>query len=143
MAGLRDYLKMKTFKITEHQLQKSIFDYVEQFLPALRPFMFAIPNGGLRNIIVARKLKAEGVTPGVWDIILALPYAPKHGLFIECKVGKNKLTDNQEKFAEKLKKQNYCFAVVRSLEDFKQEAMFYLKTTKLTNPYIKTLLLED
>lgn len=29
--------------------------------------IFAIPNGGKRNVIVARKMKAEGVKPGVPD----------------------------------------------------------------------------
>ncbi len=35
--------------------------------------MFAIPNGGERHAAVAAKLKAEGVKPGVSDIMLPVP----------------------------------------------------------------------
>lgn len=47
--------------------------------------MFAIPNGGLRNIITARKLKAEGVKAGIPDIFLPIARGMYHGLFIEMK----------------------------------------------------------
>ena len=30
--------------------------------------LFAIPNGGHRNVVVAGKLKAEGVRPGIPDL---------------------------------------------------------------------------
>src|SRR3990167_7125439 len=35
--------------------------------------LFAIPNGGLRNIRVAMNLKAEGVRAGIPDYFLAVP----------------------------------------------------------------------
>lgn len=47
--------------------------------------LFAIPNGGLRNQIVARKMKAEGVRAGVPDLFLAVPAGPYSGLFLEMK----------------------------------------------------------
>jgi hypothetical protein len=47
--------------------------------------LFAIPNGGQRNIIVASKLKAEGVRAGVPDLFLAFPKKDAAGLFIEMK----------------------------------------------------------
>lgn len=49
--------------------------------------LFAIPNGGHRNVIVARKLKAEGVKPGVPDLCLPVARGGWHGLFIEMKAG--------------------------------------------------------
>lgn len=52
--------------------------------PCLK-YMFAIPNGGERNIKVAAGLKAEGVKSGVPDIFLPAPGWGKHGLFIEMK----------------------------------------------------------
>lgn len=45
----------------------------------------AIPNGGGRSKREAGRLKAEGVTPGVSDIFLALPAGIFHGLYIEMK----------------------------------------------------------
>lgn len=45
----------------------------------------AIPNGGGRSKREAGRLKAEGVTPGVSDIFVALPAGVFHGLYIEMK----------------------------------------------------------
>ena len=81
----------------EHQEQVALFQwaaYMEKTYPALR-MMYAIPNGGLRNKVVAAKLKAEGVKAGVPDICLPVARGGFHGLYIEMKVGKNKLTDKQ------------------------------------------------
>lgn len=45
----------------------------------------AIPNGGERNKIVAAKLKAEGVKPGIPDIHLPVACGGYHSLYIEMK----------------------------------------------------------
>ena len=50
----------------EHQIQKSI----AQYLDLRRLCWWAVPNGGRRNIITAKKLKAEGVKSGIPDITL-------------------------------------------------------------------------
>lgn len=48
--------------------------------------LFAIPNGGQRNVITAAKLKDEGVRAGVPDLFLAHPgFHGGRGLFIEMK----------------------------------------------------------
>jgi hypothetical protein len=50
----------------EHEVQKAICQYLD-----LRGVLyFAIPNGGNRNIITAKKLKAEGVQKGTPDICI-------------------------------------------------------------------------
>lgn len=46
---------------------------------------FAIPNGGMRNMIEAVKLKRCGVMPGVPDIMVPIPSGSYHGLFLELK----------------------------------------------------------
>lgn len=43
-------------------------------------WIFHIPNGGRRAISVAKKMKAEGVKPGVPDL-----YIPAWGLWVEMK----------------------------------------------------------
>jgi hypothetical protein len=126
--------------ITEHNLQVSIFDYVNKILPALRPFIFAIPNGGHRHIAVARNLRDEGVTPGVWDMFIGIPNLIKHGLFIECKVKNNTLSNFQAKFKEKLEKLSYSFSVCKSIEDFEETLKDYFGLEKLNNKEILSRL---
>lgn len=47
--------------------------------------MFHVPNGGARRLTEARRMKAQGVTPGVPDLFFAVPRGRKSGLFIEMK----------------------------------------------------------
>lgn len=71
---------------TEHQEQVRFFLLARSYLPAhMRGLLFAIPNGGKRNIVTAMKLKREGVLAGVPDIMLAWHRLGYHGLFIEMK----------------------------------------------------------
>lgn len=48
-------------------------------------YLFAIPNGGKRDKREGGRLKAQGVTAGISDMMLALPFGGYHGLFIELK----------------------------------------------------------
>lgn len=50
---------------------------------------------------------AEGLTPGILDIFWPKPNKGYHGLWIEMKFGKNKLTESQEKCKAWLEKQGY------------------------------------
>lgn len=86
--------------------------------------MFAIPNGGLRNKTVAGKLKAEGARPGVLDVFLAVPNRKYHGLFIEMKYGRNKLTEHQRTWKMKLEAFGYCCIVVK---DWTRASEFILR----------------
>ena len=57
--------------------------------------LIAIPNGGKRNPREAGRLKAQGVKAGVSDLLLPFSSQGAHGLWIEMKAGRNKLTPNQ------------------------------------------------
>jgi hypothetical protein len=127
-------------KSPEHDFQVSIFNYVDKALPALRPCMFAIPNGGQRNAIVAKRLKAEGVTAGVYDIFISIPNNLNHGLYIECKAGKNKLTDEQVAFRDKMIEIGYWCEECRTIEDFEMILENYFGLERLTNIEIASRL---
>lgn len=47
--------------------------------------LFAIPNGGHRHMLTAVRLKAEGVRPGIPDLMLAVAKGSYSGVFIEMK----------------------------------------------------------
>jgi len=123
-------------KNSEHDFQVSIFDYVNKVLPALRPYMFAIPNGGARHVVVAVKLKKEGVTKGVYDIFISIPNLTAHGLYIECKAGKNLLTKEQEGFRDRMREIGYICEECRSIEDFIVVLENYFGLEKLSNKEI-------
>jgi hypothetical protein len=97
----------------EHKLQVAICKYLD----LCGYEFFAIPNGGLRNIKVAAKLKKEGVKAGVADLFIALSNGKYHGLFIEVKVGKNRQQPNQKVFEKKVVDNGYQYKVVRSIDE--------------------------
>jgi hypothetical protein len=105
----------------EHQEQAAFFEWFSAAYPHV--LAFAIPNGGHRHIAVARKLKSEGVKPGVPDIFIA---DGKPGIFLEMKVKPNKLTEKQAEMLKTLKSKGYKTAVCYSFEEAKQAAEYYL-----------------
>lgn len=102
---------------TEHAHQVALFMWAAQpatkQLYPLLSLMFAIPNGGERNKIVASRLKAEGVKTGVSDVMLPVPMGGYHGLFIEMKKpGELKSTSQAQKdFGAAMQAQGYGFVV--------------------------------
>lgn len=63
---------------TEHAEQVAFVSWMNNNHPTLR--LFAIPNGGSRNKLEAMKLKEEGVSSGVPDLMI-----PALSMFIEMK----------------------------------------------------------
>ena len=90
--------------------------------------LFAIPNGGQRNIIVASKLKAEGVRAGIPDLFLAVPRREAHGLFIEMKKANGGRTSKKQDAAlDMLGEQGYKWAVCYGWTEAKRTIESYLR----------------
>lgn len=98
-------------KYKESDLQKSCVKYFRYRYPDL--LIFSIPNGGYRNKRNARNLKLEGLVSGVPDLFI-----PSHKLFIELKVGKNKLSEKQKMIIEQLRSFNYHIEVCYNIDEF-------------------------
>jgi hypothetical protein len=107
----------------EYQNQCALIKWCEinkSKFPRLQ-MIFSIPNGEKRDIKTAIRLKLSGTKSGVPDIFLAVPRLGSqwphdpgaHGLFIEMKSSKGKLSDNQKDWIRELKIQGYqaevCF----------------------------------
>lgn len=108
----------RSMKQPEHQHQTALFrwaGYQTRRRPELS-LMFAIPNGGRRDAVTGARLKAEGVKPGVPDIFLPVARQEWHGLFIELKAGRNKLTQAQTAWHAHLSQQGYRVAVCYGYE---------------------------
>ncbi len=89
--------------------------------------LFAIPNGGHRDIRVAAKLKAEGVQAGVPDLCLPVARGGFHGLWIELKAGKNTARPAQLAWIDRLRAQGYVATVERGWERARQTIEDYLE----------------
>ena len=115
--------------MSEHDEQVILFNLAamhETQYPELA-WLHAIPNGGLRNPRVAIKLKAEGVKAGVWDVFLPVARQGYHGLYIEMKYGKNKITDNQREFWLFVAEQGYKCLICYDGADAFSEVLRYLE----------------
>ncbi len=103
----------------EHRIQAALFKWAKCSSakhPCLR-LMFAIPNGGARDPITGAMLKAEGVKPGVPDIFLPHPVEPHHGLFIEMKTSRGRVSPEQREWLMRLRNRGYAAVLCRSLTE--------------------------
>ena len=121
----------------EHYEQVNLFRWAAMLTPTHPELglIFAIPNGGHRHIITAKKLKAEGVKSGVPDIFLAYPRqgsqwpnsGAAHGLFIELKKENGgRLSEHQSEWIMKLNNAGYKCAVCHGWVHAAQEICDYL-----------------
>lgn len=92
--------------------------------------IFAIPNGGRRNIREAARLKRQGVTKGIPDLFIAHPMEKSCGLFIELKIGKNKMTPEQKEIQDHLWIRGYSHFCCWTFEDFITVVSNYLEIGK-------------
>lgn len=95
---------------SEHEEQVKVC----QYLDLIKEPYFAIPNGGVRSIGLAVKLKKEGVKSGVPDLFL-----PRLKLFIEMKTKTGKLSANQKEWFKILERCKYKCVVAHGFEDAK------------------------
>lgn len=76
--------------------------------------IFAIPNGGVRHIATAARLKLEGVKKGVPDLMLPVARKGYHGLFIEMKrIKGGSVSPDQKQWKENLREQGYAVVIAK------------------------------
>ena len=101
-------------KHRESEIQQAFFTLVH-YDPYLDGYVWSNPNGGHRHKATAKRMKAEGQMPGVWDVFVAVCTHGYGGMFIEFKVppqrtAENRLTDRQREFRTRLQS-DYRFEV--------------------------------
>lgn len=113
-------------KHEESNLQQACVKLFRLQYPNL--IIFAIPNGGSRNVIEAARLKREGVLAGVADLMILKPNESYYGLFIEMKIGKGRQSESQISFEMYCIHHNYRYTIARSLDEFINIVENYLKS---------------
>ena len=104
---------------TEHEEQRELVKWFRQTFRGVR--IFAIPNGGLRSLSVASRLKAEGVSSGVPDLCV-----PAWRLWIEMKRVKGGVVSPEQKdWIAYLEGVNYWCIVGKGAEDAKTKILAF------------------
>ena len=115
---------------TESEEQVTLFSWArlkEGKYPELR-LLYHIPNGGSRNQIEAKHLKAQGVKSGVPDLCLPVARGLWHGLYIEMKRQKGgRVSDAQRRWLEDLERQGYRAEVACGWKEAAQIIEIYLQ----------------
>lgn len=95
--------------------QKIIIWYKNQYQRYGKGLIFSIPNGGSRNVIEAKKLKATGMMAGVSDLIIL-----HNGktLFCELKIEKGIQSEKQIEFESIVTNLGFEYKIIRSLKEF-------------------------
>jgi len=104
--------------MTESQLQqKIVIDFKNNYQCKGLGLIFAVPNGGSRNIVEAKNLKLTGQMPGVSDLIVLIKNKCD---FLEIKIEKGIQSDAQKLFEEKVKKLGFEYYLIKSFEDYEK-----------------------
>ena len=86
--------------------------------------IFAVPNGGSRNLYEAKNMKESGTLAGVADLVIVGNGGKV--LFVEMKAGKNKQEDSQVLFQNKVEKLGHKYIICRSREQFMKEVDLWI-----------------
>jgi hypothetical protein len=114
---------------SESRLQSACVRWFRMQYPHLRHALFAVPNGAYfanRGAIEGARMKAEGLLPGVADLIL-LHYSGRCGaLLIEMKTKTGRQAKTQKEWQQLMERDGYKYVVCRSLEEFIDAVKSYL-----------------
>lgn len=118
------------FLPTEHEEQVRVVSWcgiqAQRGMPELER-IFAIANGGARAKATAGKLKAEGVKPGVPDLMLPVPKGIYAGMFIEMKRRKGGTVSAEQKdWTSFLGSMGYKCVVCRGADEAKAAILDYM-----------------
>ena len=122
---------------SENDIQAHLFTYMETLTTedglSVREHAFAVPNG--MQIAGGPKargkymnaMKARGLTPGVSDVVLAMPRGWHPGAFFELKREKNfVVSDEQLSFRKRMEDRGYYAVIVYGWEATKSCLDHYL-----------------
>lgn len=99
----------------ERSIQVAVVKAVRKLNPAA--VYHSVPNGGFRvHMHAVMKLKAEGLIPGVPDLLFLLPPNGR-AAYLELKAGKGRLSTQQKDFAERAESAGCLWACAHSLDE--------------------------
>ncbi|HEY6019642.1 MAG TPA: hypothetical protein VIY48_07005 [Candidatus Paceibacterota bacterium] len=147
---------------SEHNEQATFFDYVlnayVRVYPEVHPLLFSVPNGSVlagdakRRAQQMNKLKREGLTPGVADVMFLSGHGGYLGLVLEFKAVDRKneknggVSESQSEFITAARQEGFRAEVVYGADHAIQVFEEYIqlpKTQELVYRALKAIELED
>ena len=107
--------------MTEYQHQRTVMEWSCYASNRIRypglDLLYHVPNGGKRNQKEAFNLKRQGVRAGVPDLCLPVAHGQYHGLYIEMKAERGRVSENQKKWLKRLTEQGYLAKVCYGFDE--------------------------
>mgnify|MGYP003402343736 CR=1 FL=1 len=129
------WIKLKIKKVSnklavsEHQIQSVCIQWARLMAKSNDKFkmIYAVPNGGKRSRSSGAKFRREGLTKGVFDVMVDVPMRGFHGMRLEFKTEKGKLSEEQKNMQALYLKFGYVTSIIRNFNQFRSviEAYFY------------------
>src|SRR5678809_800056 len=88
--------------------------------------LYAVANGGYRSKLTAGKLKAQGVTPGISDLVLPVARRGAHALYLELKALDGHPSEAQLWFAREASQEGNVVAFCWGWEMARDTLLWYL-----------------
>jgi hypothetical protein len=107
----------------EFKIQHESFKWYHNNFTEYRKLLFAIPNGGTRNLIEASRMKMTGTTKGIPDMLFTIQ---QKAFYFEFKTKKGILSPEQKEMILKLKLNGFPVYVIRSTEQFQRIFIFII-----------------
>lgn len=123
---------------SENAIQAAFFKWCglnEKRFPSLK-LIHAIPNGAHKSAVSRMVFKLTGLKAGVPDVFLPVARGHHHGLYLEFKSAKGRLSPEQKGWLDDLTKEGYLCAVVRGWEQAVEIVEDYL-SEPVTRPVAK------
>ena len=117
LEAARTHKRKRKPRHIEESIQVACVKWFRLQYPKL--VIFAVPNGGSRNLYEAKNMKESGTLAGVADLVIVGNGGKV--LFVEMKAGKNKQEDSQVLFQNKVEKLGHKYIICRSREQFMKE----------------------
>lgn len=113
-------------RFTESLIQQHFMQWLKLQYPSVFEVTASFPNEGRRSFKNASRMKAEGLKKGMPDIGIFYPTSKHHGMFIEFKSAKGRLSETQCYRIELLVALGYYCCVCWTLETAQEEVRKYL-----------------
>lgn len=114
----------------EFELQVACVQWFSLTYKQAQAILFAVPNGGSRNLLEAANLKKAGVVAGVADLIMVCSAGV---LFIELKTESksSRQSPAQKEFQERVEALGYTYIICRNVCEFMRNCAEFIAEKKL------------